>query len=258
MKTSIEYIANFKTSLDPYNGITILSEDLPKNILEFERDLKDLIEKVQDNKNLIWIYINIKKSDFIPIATKFGFTFHSCNSDYILLVKVLKENAIVPNLANHTLGVGAVVINSKNEILLIKEIIRNEYYKLPGGHIDDAEMISTALSREVFEETGVVAEFEKIISLGHFYPHQFHKSNLYVLCLAKPKSLKIDVKDKEEISEAIWLDLDEMFMRSDIHNYTKTIVKSALSDGGLYKSETLILSHLKNEFELFFVKESKN
>ena len=26
-------------------------------------------------------------------------------------------------------------------------------YKLPGGHIDDAEMISQALSREVFEET---------------------------------------------------------------------------------------------------------
>ena len=173
---------------------------------------------------------------------------------YILLVKVLKEKAIVPTLANHTLGVGAVVINSKNEILLIKEIIRNEYYKLPGGHIDDAEMISQALSREVFEETGVVAEFEKIISLGHFYQHQFHKSNLYVLCLAKPKSSKIDVKDKEEISEAIWLDLDEMFKRDDIHDYTKTIVKSALSGGGLHKSETPILSHLKNEFELFFVK----
>ena len=103
MNSSIEYIANFKTSLDPYNGITILSEDLPKDILEFEQNLKDLIQNVKDNKNLIWIYIDIEKSDFIPIATKVGFTFHSCNSDYILLVKVLKENAIVPNLANHTL-----------------------------------------------------------------------------------------------------------------------------------------------------------
>ena len=252
--TSLEKIGCFNTILDPYNGITIESKDLPENKDEFETNLDFLIKNVKDRRFLIWIYIDIKKSDFIPIATKFGFTFHSCNSDYILLVKVLKQNAIVPNLANHTLGVGAVVINSKNEILLIKEIIRNEYYKLPGGHIDDAEMISQALSREVFEETGVVAEFEKIISLGHFYPHQFHKSNLYVLCLAKPKSLKIDVKDKEEISEAIWLDIDEMFRRDDIHDYTKTIVKSALSGQGLYKSETPILSHLKNEFELFFVK----
>ena len=50
------------------------SEDLPKDILEFEQNLKDLIQNVKDNKNLIWIYIDIKKSDFIPIATKFGFT----------------------------------------------------------------------------------------------------------------------------------------------------------------------------------------
>ena len=254
MKTSIEYIANFKTSLDPYNGVTIQSCDLPKDILEFEKNLQILIEELKDKRNLIWIYIDINKSSFIPIVTTSGFTFHSCNSDYILLVKVLKQNAIVPTLANHTLGVGAVVINKKNEILLIKEKIRNEYYKLPGGHIDDAEMISTALSREVFEETGVVVEFLKIISLGHFYPHQFHKSNLYVLCKAIPKSHKIDVKDKEEISEAIWLDVDEMFSRDDIHDYTKAIVKSSFSEHGLYKSETPILNHLKNEFELFFVK----
>lgn len=256
MNTSIEFIANFKTSLDPYNGITIEKEDLPKDILEFEKNLQILIDEVKDKRNLIWIYIDIKNSDFIPISTKYGFTFHSCNKNYLLLVKVLKQNAIVPTLANHTLGVGAIVINSKKEILLIKENIRNEYYKLPGGHIDDAEMISQALSREVFEETGVVVEFEKIVSLGHFYPHQFHKSNLYVLCLAKPKSLKIDIKDKEEISEAIWLKLDEMFDRNDIHQYTKTIVKSAISQGGLEKNETSILSHLKNEFELFFVKEN--
>ncbi|WP_418179677.1 NUDIX domain-containing protein [Aliarcobacter lanthieri] len=258
MKTSIEYISNFKTTLDPYNGLTIESKDLPKTKEDFEKNLVELIDKVKNKRNLIWIYINIENSSFIPITTKVGFTFHSCNSNYVLLVKVLKENAIVPTLANHTLGVGAVVINKKNELLLIKENIRNEYYKLPGGHIDDAEMISTALSREVFEETGVVVEFEKIISLGHFYPHQFYKSNLYILCKANPKSLKIDVKDKEEILEAIWLDINEVFKREDIHQYTKAIVESAMNDNGLYKSETPILNHLKNEFELFFINPSKN
>ena len=258
MNTSVEYIANFKTTLDPYNGLTIQSEDLPQNIFDFEKNLIILVNELKNTRNLIWIYIDISKADFIPITTKHGFTFHSCNSDYILLVKVLKENAIVPTLANHTLGVGAIVINKNKQILLIKEIIRNEYYKLPGGHIDDAEMISSALSREVFEETGVVVEFEKIISLGHFYPHQFAKSNLYILCKATPKSSKINIKDKKEISEAAWMDLDEMFLRNDIHEYTKTIVKSALKEGGLYKGEEEILSHLKNQFELFFLKESKN
>lgn len=258
MNTSVEYIANFKTTLDPYNGLTIESEDLPNNLSDFENNIVLLIEDVKNKRNLIWIYIDILKADFIPIVTKYGFTFHSCNSDYILLVKVLKENATVPTLANHTLGVGAVVINKNNELLLIKEVIRKDYYKLPGGHIDDAEMISDALSREVFEETGVVVDFEKIISIGHFYPHQFSKSNLYILCSATPKSLKISIKDKDEISEAIWLNIDEVFKRDDIHEYTKTILKSALKEGGLFKGEENILSHLKNQFELFFLKESKN
>lgn len=254
MKTSIEYLANFKTTLDPYNGITIEKENLNFTTLEFEENIKLLIDLTKDNKNLIWIYIDIKQSIFIPILTKFGFTFHSCYEDSILLIKVVKEGSIVPTMANHTLGVGAVVINSKNEILLIKERLRSEFFKLPGGHIDDKEMISTALSREVYEETGVIVEFKKIVSLGHFYPHQFKKSNLYVLCLASAKSYEIDIKDTQEISKAIWLDLDEMFLRDDIHLYTKTIVKSALSESGLYKAKTSILSHLKNEFELFFLK----
>lgn len=252
--TSLEKIGCFNTILDPYNGITIESKDLPSSIEEFETNLDFLIKNVKDRRFLIWIYIDIKKSDFIPVATKKGFIFHSCDEEYILVVKRLRENSVIPTASNHTLGVGAIVINDKNELLVIKERVSTVGYKIPGGHIDDAEMISQALGREVFEETGVVVDFERIISLGHFYPHQFHKSNLYVLCLAKPKSLKIDVKDKEEISEAIWLDLDEMFKRDDIHDYTKTIVKSALSGQGLYKSETPILSHLKNEFELFFVK----
>jgi len=254
VKSNIEFIGNFKTTLDIYNGITIEKNDLPKDILEFEKNLAILIEKTKNKLSFIWIYVDIKNSDFIPVLTKYDFTFHSCNKDYLLLVKVLKANMIAPTLANHTLGVGAVVINSKNEILLIKERLRGQYYKLPGGHIDDKEMISQALSREVFEETGIIVEFVKIVSLGHFYPHQFHKSNLYILCLAKPKSLKIDIKDKDEIGEAIWLKLDDMLNKDDIHIYTKTIVKSALNSAGLQKDETPILTHLKNKFELFFAK----
>ena len=38
MNTSVEYIANFKTTLDPYNGLTIQSEDLPQNIFWFWKE----------------------------------------------------------------------------------------------------------------------------------------------------------------------------------------------------------------------------
>lgn len=250
--TSIENIGCFKTILDPYNGITIDSKDLPLLLTQFEKNLELLIEEVKNRRNLIWIYIDIKKAEFISTATKKGFFFHSCGEDYILLVKRLKTNAVIPTAANHTLGVGIVVINEKNELLVVKEKISNVGYKIPGGHIDDKEMITTAALREVYEETGIKIEFEKIISLGHFYPHQFHKSNLYVLCLAKPLSLEIDIKDTYEILDAKWVDVDEYLKDENVHDYSKAIVQTALENKGFIKTNQETLTYIKKDFELFF------
>ena len=255
--TSVEKIGCFNTILDPYNGITIDQISLPLSKDEFEINLDFLIENTQDRRNLIWIYIDIQKTDFIPIATKRGFFFHSCDENYVLLVKRLKQNAIIPTAANHTLGVGAVVINDKNEILVIKEKISNLGYKLPGGHIDNCEMISTALEREVFEETGVIVEFESIISLGHFYPHQFHKSNLYIICIAKPKSFEINIQDTQEILDAKWVDVNTYLQDDEVLAYSKAVVFASLQYKGFIKANQEVLCHIKKDFELFFPIESK-
>lgn len=252
MNTSLEKIGYFNTIIDPYNGITIESCDLPKTIEEFEVNLDILVCEVQNRRNLIWIYIDIKRSDFIPIATAKGFVFHSCDKDYILLVKRLKDDSVIPACADHTLGVGVVVINDKNELLVIKERVLNLGYKLPGGYVDKAEMISTAVKREVFEETGVVVEFESIISLGHFYPHQFHKSNLYVLCKATPKTLEINIQDTHEVIDAKWVDVNLYLKDEKVLPYSKRIVIAALENSGLKRIDQQVLSHIKRDFELFF------
>lgn len=254
--TSVEIIGCFNTILDPYNGITINVKSLPNTKEEFELNLDYLIDEVENKRNLIWIYIDIKKSDYIPIATKRGFFFHSCDEDYILVVKRIKQNAIVPTAANHTLGVGAVVINDNNEILVIKEKISNIGYKLPGGHIDNGEMISTAVEREVLEETGIVVEFESIISLGHFYPHQFHKSNLYVLCIAKAKTFEINIQDTHEIIDAKWIDVNKYLEDDEVLAYSKAVVFASLEYKGFIKANQEVLCHIKKDFELFFPIES--
>jgi 8-oxo-dGTP diphosphatase len=254
--TSVEKIGCFNTILDPYNGITIDSQFLPKTKGEFELNLDYLIEEVKNKRNLIWIYIDIKKSDFIPIATRKGFFFHSCEEDYILLVKRIKKNAIIPTAANHTLGVGAVVINDKNEILVIKEKVSNLGYKLPGGHIDNGEMISTAVQREVLEETGIVVEFESIISLGHFYPHQFHKSNLYIICIATPKTSEINIQDTHEIIDAKWINVNRYLEDENVLSYSKAVVFASLEYKGFIRANQEVLCHIKKDFELFFPIES--
>ncbi len=254
---NVETIGCFTVILDPYNGVTINSKDLPKTKEEFELKLEYLIDTLQHKRNLIWIYIDIKRSDFIPIATKRGFFFHSCDEDYILVVKRLKENAIIPTAANHTLGVGAVVINDKNEILVIKERVSNLGYKLPGGHIDNGELISTTLEREVLEETGIIVKFESIISLGHFYPHQFHKSNLYVLCIAKAKTYEINIQDTHEIIDAKWIDVNSYLEDKTVLDYSKAIIITALEDKGFIRANQEALCHIKKDFELFFPIKSK-
>ena len=51
--TSLEKIGCFNTILDPYNGITIESKDLPLNKEEFETNLDLLIENVKNRRFLI-------------------------------------------------------------------------------------------------------------------------------------------------------------------------------------------------------------
>lgn len=250
--TSVEKIGCFNTILDPYNGITIESKDLPNTKEEFEINLDYLIEETQDRRNLIWIYIDISKSDFIPLSTSRGFIFHSCDESYVLVVKRLIPDAIIPTSANHTLGVGAVVINDNEELLVIKEKISTIGYKLPGGHIDNGEMISSALEREVLEETGVEVEFQSIISLGHFYPHQFHKSNLYVLCIAKPKTLEINIQDTNEIVDAKWEKISKYLEDESVLAYSKAVVLAALEYQGFALANHETLCHIKRDFELFF------
>ena len=52
--------------------------------------------------------------------------------------------------------VGALVLNNQNKILLVKshKWINNRY-SVPGGHVEIGESLSTAIIREVKEETGL-------------------------------------------------------------------------------------------------------
>lgn len=247
-----EFISNFKCIIDVYNGITIKSDFEQHNKAIFEEDINSLIKHSLKIYNLIWIYVDIKKSNFIEILTKNDFKFHTCNENRILLVKKLFEDAIIPTAANNTLGVGVVVINEKNEILVIKEKISQMGYKLPGGHVDDGEMISKACVREVFEETGISVEFESVISLGHFYPHQFDKSNLYILCKAIPKTFEINIIDCEEIEDAKWIDVNNYLKDMNVLPYIKEIVTTALNHNGLVSKNEIL--DINREFELLFPK----
>jgi 8-oxo-dGTP diphosphatase len=60
--TSLEKIGCFNTILDPYNGITIESKDLPIDTQIFETNLDFLINSVKNKRNKFFIALNFHQS----------------------------------------------------------------------------------------------------------------------------------------------------------------------------------------------------
>lgn len=70
-------------------------------------------------------------------------------------------------------GVVSVIINSKNEILVIKEIYEKNWYRFPQGGVEKNEDPQNSLLREIYEETGfsnvkILGTADKISS--HYWP----------------------------------------------------------------------------------------
>jgi len=249
----INEVSGFKLVLDRYNGVTVDSLSFLEDEKSFENNLLVLVEHLQkDNRKLLWITFSLENAHLIGLASKHQFTFHNCGDKYVMMVKKLIPNPIIPTAPTHTLGVGVVVINEKDEILLIKERFSNIGYKLPGGHIDLGEKIETAVCREVLEETGIIVEFESIITLSSFHPHQFGKGNIYILCNAKPKSETINIQDIEEILEAKWMNVEEFLKDENTFEYVKKIIESSFNTKGLKTKELDFFKNLNIECELFF------
>lgn len=234
---------------DKYDGVIIDSSSINENVEAFEEELLYLLTCLE-NKKLLWIKLPIEKSPYIPMLTRHAFVFHHCNERDIMLVRRLVDNPTMPTATNHTVGVGAVVTDA-DKLLVIKDRFW-QVYKLPGGHVDDRENISSALVREVYEETGIHVEFESIISLGHFSPGQFNESNLYIVCKAVPLSKEIHIIDSEEILEARWIAIDAYLTCDDVHEYNKKIVRTALASVGLRRSDDSFFSKPGSSREYFF------
>lgn len=238
-----------KLTPDRYGGITIDSSTIPHTLDEFENILIQIISDKKD-KNLLWITLPIGKSDYIPLLTKHNFIFYDCNETSITLLKRLAINPIIPTATNHTIGVGAFVMDG-NKILVVRDSIYKKY-KLPGGYIDNKENISQALTREVFEETGVNVSPESIVTLGHFSPGQFGESNIYIVCKAKLLSREINITDNHEIIEARWINVDEYINCKDVHSYNKKIVTTAIQREGIKLDVNDLSSRKNNQHEFFF------
>lgn len=225
-----------KVKEDLYNGLIIDTDSIEDSVDEFKASLMVLQKEAkEEGKNLLWLELTSQQGQHIALALELGFEFHNCEAKRTTLTYRVKKEAYIPVPPTHTIGVGAVVINKKNELLMVRDRIHNEHsiYKLPGGMLEHAQSLEDGVVREVHEETGIEAKLIKMVSVLNSHPFTFNKSNMYIVFQLEALTTEINIIDTHEIEEAIWMPLEEFFLHEKMSKFQKTLVYSALENDGL-------------------------
>jgi nucleoside triphosphatase len=127
--------------------------------------------------------------------------------------------------------VGALILNSKGEVLIVRSSKWNDKYTVPGGHIELGERAEDAIRREVKEETCLDVEVDRLLLVQQaIYPRFYHKHEHFVfmdyLCRAKGTNVKLDGK---ELQHYIWVNPREA-LKLDIEQYTRNFVTKYLQE----------------------------
>lgn len=121
--------------------------------------------------------------------------------------------------------VGAIIINDKGNVLLLKSHKWKDMYIIPGGHIELGETTEEALIREVKEETGLdifdidFLGFQESIFHEKFFIRR-HFILLDFVCKTKGNEVVLD----NEAQNYLWTPIENAFDLPLVSN-TKTALK---------------------------------
>lgn len=104
-----------------------------------------------------------------------------------------------------TVGVRAIVINEKNQVLLVKHTYMKDWY-LPGGGVKNNETLTQAIIRELHEETGVQT---KNPQLWQIYLHKLNNVSDYPALFIVKEFTQIKVYSAE-IMNSQWFDINDL------------------------------------------------
>lgn len=116
-------------------------------------------------------------------------------------------------------GIYAIITNSQNQILLIKKA-RGPYIDLldlPGGSIEDFELLEDCLKREIKEETGCnIQDYQQLKTISSFFDYYDNKKiNCRLRHIGVIYKVKINGNprkdgDGEDSNGCVWLDIKSL------------------------------------------------
>ncbi|CAK7324498.1 unnamed protein product [Dovyalis caffra] len=177
----------------------------------------------QQGKKGIWIKLPIALVNLVETVVKKGFQYHHAEPNYLMLVYWIPDTpSTIPANASHRVGVGAIVLNDKREVLVVQEksgkFQGTGVWKIPTGVVDESEEIFMAAIREVKEETRIDTEFLEILAFRQWHKSFFEKSDLFFLCMLRPVSFDIE-KQELEIEAAQWMPFEEYAAQPVVKNH---------------------------------------
>ncbi|KAK7065799.1 hypothetical protein SK128_012169 [Halocaridina rubra] len=127
----------------------------------------------------------------------------------------------IPGYAHNMVGVGAFVVNDKDELIVVRERFYSQpHWKLPGGYVNPGEDLRSAAVREVKEETGIDAEFVSVVSFRHVHKANFNCSDIYFIIHLKPTSEDITMC-KNELAACQWMKIQDYINHPHVHEINR-------------------------------------
>ena len=186
--------------MDRYKGILIDDMSLLANTEdEFNTQLSASLDKWKsEGARSIQIFFKPPKCHLMNIASAHGFYFHHAHKqdNYVLMCLWTDEKVAdrLPAYPDHFVGVGGIMVNDKEEVLLIQERRSigqgdDKPWKFPGGFVDKGETIKQGVEREVMEETGVKGVFQGILAMREQMDYKYGAADFYIVCVLKPDAV---------------------------------------------------------------------
>ena len=239
--------------MDTYNGVIIKLDEsyIDTSPTSFEVLLESSLQQWRDQgKRGIWMHIPTCLSQLVPICTRLGFDFHFAKPGMLVLTTwlPLDSESRLPHGPTHQVGVGALVLNRKSQMLVVQELTGPasafQLWKLPTGLLDPGEDIGAAAQRELLEETGLRGTIERILCFRQAHSGGDRGSDLFFICLMRLQHDNqcnddddlVLTPQENEIAAVKWMDMDDfckqdLWQRSPIYMELNEAMRRAVREG---------------------------
>lgn len=124
--------------------------------------------------------------------------------------------------------VGALILNEKGELFLMRSHKWRDRYVVPGGHIELGESLEEALRREIVEETGLdVFDVEFLCFQEFIYDESFWKRRHFIFFDYVCRTADTEVRLNDEAQAYLWVSPQEA-LELPVDSYTRVAIQRYL------------------------------